>query len=563
MRLVSFSVTNFRSITTAHKIPIGDSTVLIGKNNEGKSNLLRALNLSMRALTAHAGESQIISDIIDGPKYLWRRDFPISLQDRTSTTDSIFRLEFSLDENEIHEFRREIKSSLNGTLPIEIKFGKSNLSKIHVPKRGRGGNTLSAKSAKIAKYIAQRIQFNYIPAIRTEDEALAVVQAMLSTELTQLETNPDYLAALQKISDLQQPILDNVAQSIKNSLKLFLPDITDVVVRIPSQASRSALRNQCKIEIDDGSLTDLEFKGDGVKSLAALGLLKDKRKMSGASIIAIEEPESHLHPGAMHSLREIIKTLTTDNQVVITTHCPLFVDRESISRNILIDRNSARPAKEISMIRKTLGVRASDNLVNASHVLVVEGETDIISITALLSHISPAISKALKQHRLVIEKLGGSAKLSYKLSLLSQALCVTHVLLDYDDAGRTAYEKACQENMLSVLDTTFIRCDKMKESELEDCFETTAYISEVKSEFGVNLDDSAFLGNRKWSERAESCFAKQGKPWDAQTAAKLKAVVAKSIAKNPDFALNPERRNSIDALVTALEIKLQLVTENC
>lgn len=562
MRIVSFSVTNFRSITTAHKIPIGDSTVLIGKNNEGKSNLLRALNLSMRALTAHAGETQIISDFVEGPKYLWRRDFPISLQDRTNTTDSIFRLEFSLDENEIHEFRREIKSSLNGTLPIEIKFGKSNSSKIHVPKRGRGGNTLSAKSAKIAKYIAQRIQFNYIPAIRTEDEALAVVQAMLSAELTQLETNNDYVAALQKISDLQQPILDNVAQSIKNSLKLFLPDITDVVVRIPSQARRSALRSQCKIEIDDGSLTDLEYKGDGVKSLAALGLLKDKRKMSGASIIAIEEPESHLHPGAMHSLREIIKTLTSDNQVVITTHCPLFVDRESISRNILIDRNSAKPAKDISVIRKTLGVRASDNLVNASHVLVVEGETDIIAITALLSHLSSALSKALKQHRLVIEKIGGSAKLSYKLSLLSQALCVTHVLLDYDDAGRKAYEKASQENTLDVLDTTFIRCDKMKESELEDCFDATAYIAEVNSEFGVDFNDSAFFGNRKWSDRAESCFAKQGKPWDAQIAAKLKAVVAKSIAKNPDFALNPERRNSIDALVTALEKKLQSVTEN-
>lgn len=39
MKLVSFSVTNYRSITKAHKISLGQYTVLLGKNNEGKSNI--------------------------------------------------------------------------------------------------------------------------------------------------------------------------------------------------------------------------------------------------------------------------------------------------------------------------------------------------------------------------------------------------------------------------------------------------------------------------------------------------------------------------------------------
>ena len=47
MDLIEFSVTNFRSITTAHKIKLQDFTVLVGKNNEGKSNLLNALNAAM------------------------------------------------------------------------------------------------------------------------------------------------------------------------------------------------------------------------------------------------------------------------------------------------------------------------------------------------------------------------------------------------------------------------------------------------------------------------------------------------------------------------------------
>ena len=54
MELVNFSVTNFRSITTAHKISISETTILIGKNNEGKSNILKGLDIAMSALQSHA-----------------------------------------------------------------------------------------------------------------------------------------------------------------------------------------------------------------------------------------------------------------------------------------------------------------------------------------------------------------------------------------------------------------------------------------------------------------------------------------------------------------------------
>ncbi|CAJ0703522.1 hypothetical protein LMG18102_03990 [Ralstonia mannitolilytica] len=558
MRLVSFSVTNFRSITDAHKIPIGDSTVLIGRNNEGKSNLLRALNLAMRALIAHADEDGVSR--YDNQRYSWRRDFPISLQDRTRALDSIFRLEFSLTDDEVGEFREKIKSNLNGTLPVEIRFGKSGVPEINVRKQGAGGAALSAKSTKIAKYIAEHIQFIYIPAIRTEEEALAVVQEMLASELGLLESNPEYIAALQKIADLQQPILDKVSASIHRSLTQFLPGINAVSIRVPQAARRTALRSQCKIEIDDGSRTLLEYKGDGVKSLAALGLLKDKHRPVGASIVAIEEPESHLHPGAMHRLRDVIEALATSNQVVITTHCPLFVDRSSVKRNILIRDSSARPAQDIGSIRKLLGVRASDNLVNASHVLVVEGDEDTVALQALLPTLSPTIGKALKNHHLVIESVGGAGNLSYKLTMLANALCVTHVLLDNDEAGTKAYDKALSDGTLKVADITFVNCRGMAASEIEDTFERTCYQADVLREFGVDLNDAAFRGNAKWSDRARQCFEKQGKKWSDAVKAQLKAVVAAAVARDPANALNAHKRAALDALANALERKLDSTT---
>jgi predicted ATP-dependent endonuclease of OLD family len=565
MRLVTFSVSNFRSITEAHKIPIGDSTVLIGKNNEGKSNILRALSIAMKALTAHAAEDgsplQDLREQRNALRYNWRRDFPISLQGRTRGTESIFRLEFSLDDDEVAEFRATIKSALNGNLPIEIKFGKTNTPEVHVPKRGPGGNALSSKSAKIARYIAEHIDFNYIPAVRTEDEALSVVQEMLSAELSKLESDPDYVASIQKIAELQQPILDRVSESIKQSLEQFLPNIVGVTVLVPPSARKIALRNQCRVEIDDGSRTLLEYKGDGVKSLAALSLLKDKMKTTGASIIAIEEPESHLHPGAMHSLREVIDKLTHDNQVVLTTHSPLFVDRGSISRNIVIDANSAKPARDVSVVRKLLGVRASDNLVNASYVLVVEGEEDVAALTAILPHLSPIIGKAIRNRHMVIEPIGGAGNLSYKLTLLSNALCVSHVLLDGDDAGKRAYQSAEEGGLLKLSEATFINCRGFSESELEECFERSCYEREVLDEFGVDLTDSSFRGNAKWSDRAKSCFLSQGKLWSTKIESSLKALVASTVAKKPLEALNDHRRASVDALVAALEAKLSAASD--
>jgi predicted ATP-dependent endonuclease of OLD family len=66
--------------------------------------------------------------------------------------------------------------------------------------------------------------------------------------------------------------------------------------------------------VDDGTETSLALKGDGVKSLAALSLLKEKEKLLGTSIIAMEEPESHLHPGvgqlAFHFLNAQSRVLT-------------------------------------------------------------------------------------------------------------------------------------------------------------------------------------------------------------------------------------------------------------
>lgn len=559
MELVNFSVTNFRSITKAHKVSVADTTVLIGRNNEGKSNLLRALDVAMTSLQRHALDHKFgrrgVRSISrrDEKTFYWERDFPINLQDRKSGTQTIIRLEFQLSAEEVVEFRGKIKSNLNGALPIIVKIGKDSTPSIEVSKKGKGSKILNSKSGQIASFIADKIIFNYIPAVRTDQEAIDVVGRMLSQRLRVLEEDRKYLKALQTIKDLQQPILDSLSVRIKEPLEQFLPGINSVSIEIPDDTRRSSLRRDFEIIVDDGTATSLAFKGDGVKSLAALGLLKDRARSGGASIIAIEEPESHLHPSAIHQLHGVIKSLGEENQVILSTHNPLFVDRHDIKTNIIIDNGSAVPARSVKQIRELLGIKASDNLTNAGFVLVVEGEDDVIAVKSLLASLSSKLKQMIEGHLLIIEPIGGAGNLPYKLSLLKNSLCVYRTLLDNDEAGRKAYEDSEADGLLDIKTNTFVNCNGSANSEFEDCLDSRLYEGRVFDDFGVDLNCPEFKGSKKWSDRVRQAFLSQGKPWNNRVESRVKYTVAECVKNNPAGALNQHKRNSIDALVLSLE----------
>jgi len=137
---------------------------------------------------------------------------------------------------------------------------------------------------------------------------------------------------------------------------------------------------------------------------------------------------------------------------------------------------------------------------------------------------------------------------------MKNALCVYHVVLDNDKAGKDAYEKAEDDGYVAIKNTTFVTCRGMAESEFEDCLNKDIYKDRVVNEFGVNLDCSKFRNNRsKWSDRVKNVFLDQGKKWDSSVEKLVKLLVAEAIKRDPHNALNANKRNSIDALISSLE----------
>ncbi|MDP3297776.1 MAG: AAA family ATPase [Thermodesulfovibrionia bacterium] len=567
MNLVSFSVQNYRSITKTHKLKIKDSTILIGPNNEGKSNILKALVVVL-SLISRLGALGIPGGRVrrlpshrrhySHYDYDWDRDFPISLREENPDGKSIFNLEFQLTPEEISEFRQEVKSSLSGTLPIQITIGK-DANDFKVKKQGPGKHTLSNKSTEITHFIGKRLDFQYIPAIRTAQSTQNIVEDMVARELMVVESDPMYIEALDKIEAIQKPILDRISLSIKETLTEFLPAVKDVHVIVSQEKRYQALRHSCDINVDDGTATLLQDKGDGVQSLAALSLMRHvaERGAKGRHLIlAIEEPESHLHPNAIHQLKRVLNEMSSKHQIIMTSHNPLFVDRYEISSNIIVTENKAAPAKSISVIRDILGVRASDNLRNAELVLIVEGEDDRIALSSLLSFYSGNLKESLHNGTLAIDSLLGGANLSYKLSQIRDVLCDSYVFLDHDKSGIDSSIKAKTEGLLTDADLTFTICQGMSESEIEDIYKVDAYKGMVNNRYKVELTSAKFRTNKKWSDRMKETFRFHGKHWDDSVEKRIKAEVADIIAANPADALNSHKRSAFDALVTALENKL-------
>ncbi|MGI0516621.1 AAA family ATPase [Treponema denticola] len=555
MEVVSFSVENFRSITKKSVIPLKKLSILIGKNNEGKSNLLKALGLAMdiislgRVIRRSIRSSRLIFS--QSTNYNWERDFPISLQKDDKVGVTRLGLEFELSQAEKEEFNKRFKPKLSSTLVFEISIGSEYKVELAIFKNGK--KIFENQKQEICEFVKEKIYFNYIPAVRTKETAAKIVYELIRNELSGIKEDKKYKQALESIKKLEEPILKKISKTIKDSVVKLVPNVKDVKISNDSDVSdwRRPISSMDYIEIDDGTKTGLELKGDGVKSLVTMALLKDMTlKKDQISFVAIEEPESHLHPEAVHLLKNKIYEIAEKNQVIISTHSPIFVDRENIDSNIIINDGKAAPARDLKVIREVLGIKISDNLKNAEQVLVVEGESDFIILQAVLPLLSKVLKEKLKENFLIIEELRGSSNIKYRIGELKSCFCSYHILLDNDEAGR----RAKADNEIPDKDITFVTCKGMKESEIEDTINVDIYKEEVEGKYGIDLSCKYFKSNKKkWSERMKDVLKASGKKSDEDALKGIKTIVASCVKKNPKKALNENKKESIEALAKSLE----------
>lgn len=558
MKLVSVSVKEFRSIQNASKLPFSEFSVLLGPNNEGKSNILAATVFTLGLLSQGNYEyrrQHLRYRYDELGSYTWKRDYPVGKQSSKPNGSSEVVLEFELDAAEKKRFRTRTSINLNANLKLKVNFGQTE-AKVDIVLSGPLKKAINQKSINaIAKFVADSIYLQYVPAIRTADLAHQVTEELLSARLRQLEKDQEYQASLSAIQRLQQPILAGLSRELTETVKSFLPEVKSISVANSRSLAR-AISRSAEITVDDGAKTPLRAKGDGIKSLAAISLLQHfgRTNLGNRSLIlAIEEPESHLHPRAIHRLREVLRSISVDNQVILTTHCPVLINRSRISDNVIVRAGSASPASSIGEIRSALGVEASDNLKSARLILLVEGPNDIPLVRTWLCGSDPEIEGALERGEIGIDSLDGVSNLTYKAKLHKANATDVYAFVDNDQAAREALSAAESSGALLTSEYTSAVCPGIANTEIQDLIDDLAYLPAISTLLGTTIT-SADLSKAKgdWSARMKQVAENKGKPWSKILEARLKAKACESAATVGLTSLAKKRRSSIDALVAGL-----------
>lgn len=559
MKLEAFSVSNYRSIRTCKKIALRDYTVLIGKNNEGKSNLLRALYLAISTLNSRSRYRRKIDRTITRQAYFQgyfhpEIDLPITNSDssdvRKKNSASKIKLFFKLTEKEIKEFKGEVGKKINDNLTLEFIFSVDG-TKINIVKQG--GKGWDKSIPKILDFVSKRIGFNYIPAIRTEKNFSKIIYHEVSTALGELRHNKQYKELTDKLMKIETSSIKKINDEIASDLKDWLPNITDVQMEIDKNFYFNRLTGIQIYVTSNGTKTLLENKGDGVQSLFALALLA-KNYSGEHTIIAIDEPEAHLHPEAVRKLQETISNLSNTTQVIIATHNPILVNRNVIDSNVIVNDGHVTKAKNIKKIRETLGVAVSDNLINAEKILAVEGVSDQKFFMKLFTDSgSQKIKNYLNRNLLVIEPLHGISRLENKIWRFQDMAATFFVIADHDKAAEEAIKKANNQKLLTIENYTYIPYQHFQnEAELEDLYSNETIATVYKKMFHIDILDDLTHQNKslKWSNRMKNICCKKGVDW-SEIESEIKAEIAEYISKQPNInsCLNEFGKNNINIIV--------------
>ena len=569
MKLASFSVTNFRSITQTHKIDLSWSnvTVFVWKNNEGKSNILKALNICMNVIKIpmfrYADPSYIHRDSLyyardyyhDGYKfrrdsYFWERDFPIKLREKESL-ETNFLLEFFLTKEDATNIKLILwkkRLKIDRNLVVHISFNKQSKPNITID--------WIDKCEKVITYISENIDFTYIPAIRTEREILSMINDRISVSLHELEKDKGYEKAINMIKKKQDIIFRKIEKLIQWQITPFIPNVKKVKIKRKDNSVQLDFWSIADLFINDWTETEIEYKWDWIKSLVSISLLHKLWDINKSWLVAIEEPEAHLHPEAMHYLNDVINDLWNSWQILISTHNPLFINRSNIKSNIIVGNWEAKPAENLKEIRNIIWVKISDNLIHTEKVLVVEWDTDAKSLYSIFS-CNTLIKKALKSWKFSIIPLKSSTHLEYELTRLKEEMVEYKVLLDFDEAWKKAYEQANWNWLIEEKDRYYTKCFK-RCSEFEDWIDCKIYKQKIKETFNVDISNIS-KSNKMWSAAMKKIFDSQGKEFDDKNKIIAKIIVAESVEeflknkRSPNKALYKKRADALLKLVTDIE----------
>ncbi len=459
MALVSsISIENFRSVKSLdmkfHRL-----NALIGPNNAGKSNVMRALEIVL-------GESWPSNRIINDNDYLDRdRANRIKIQVRFVTPFSGPR-----NSGQIFGFRFECQDDDSSFVALDsagnpLKYpGSSTIVKVSQEMRDevplifvdidrQSSQQVRATQwtlyGKILKFLGSRI-----PEDKKEQFLKTVINAF-NSEI--FNTSPG--------SDLKY-----LEEQLENSIK----DYTgfDLTLELSTLDPVEAIKNVRPYfrEGINPRRYDPEEMGAGTQSALSVSIAKAYSEIVRKSVIlAIEEPELHFHPQACKNFYNNLMQLSENGlQIIYTTHSPYFVDISKFESLHLIRKRNSSTTIESALTLLNSGIQQNrivakfnegvNQSLFADRVVLVEGPDDEIACRAMLERVSFDIYK----NNVSVVSCGGLQNIPSIARILQVLKIDTYAFVDEDPGNsKTATIVAGIKSILGS-DSVFIQAPDLE-----------------------------------------------------------------------------------------------------
>ena len=190
---------------------------------------------------------------------------------------------------------------------------------------------------------------------------------------------------------------------------------------VPEAAINGDLLNNVRLQIEgrSGTARQATEQSDGTKALIAFSVFG---LLNSSGMIAIDEPETHLHPLAQRNLIRILKS--TGRQLVIATHSGV-VAGEFEPDNIAVTREGLSPVQPKRGFlagqedQKTLArwwISSRIELLTAKQVIAVEGQSDRM----LLEKVAENTGRHLERDGIEILEAGGCREMPHVLEIFGE-----------------------------------------------------------------------------------------------------------------------------------------------
>lgn len=430
MYISKIKITNYRGVKDVREINLTRFSSIVGKNDAGKTIVLNAIAtfLDIKSFSITQTDFNDLNKSIDF-EFSFNSDNILELlesktKSKVKKTDGLEEFIQDLTFEKSIIYKRVINGpnkSWNNEFILMTDYVKEEIQglyfktdeditaivdkyKIEIPVQGKGRNSKAEKIKYIKEYFKAEQRSNIwieddmkisslFPDIEMfkADYGLEADTKFKTASVTEIE---EYFTREQnRLQVFQQEInteMKKEASILKSYMQEYASTLKDIDIT-PNVLWKDAIKSvDVSFQFDgDEKFIPMTHKGTGYRRLFMVARFRYlAKKNKGNNIIyLIEEPETFLHPTAQQDLLNALKELSIENQVITTTHSPVFAGATHVDGVVLCTKTAqsnyenAAVGNEKEFLFKIideLGIKPSFNLRDYHEsILFVESVNDM------------------------------------------------------------------------------------------------------------------------------------------------------------------------------------------